>query len=165
MTVIHGIDATDAQRALLVDASGRPLVTVDTALPAGANLIGRVDARSGDKAASMLAPLIAQNSNLAAVAGANNLNGTAVPAGQWWHLTAARARDVNTNPATILFEVAYSGASNFRLRRVAAPGADISLEWDGHIVMRPGDFIRAVFTGCAAGDDLFLDYTGWIEST
>jgi hypothetical protein len=41
--VVAGVDANGIERVLLVDASGRPLVTINTALPAGTNNIGDVD--------------------------------------------------------------------------------------------------------------------------
>lgn len=47
---VLGQDGTNS-RVLLVDASGRPLVTIATALPAGSNLVGKVQLRNpGDSA-------------------------------------------------------------------------------------------------------------------
>lgn len=41
--IIHGLDTNKDLRTLLVDATGRPLVVVNDALPAGDNNIGNVD--------------------------------------------------------------------------------------------------------------------------
>lgn len=71
---ISGTDGTDA-RVLLVDTSGRALVTVATALPAGTNTIGSVNI-AGTLPAFASPPAVTEANLDAAAAGA----GTAVPA-------------------------------------------------------------------------------------
>lgn len=164
---IFGWDVAGYLRAILTDTTGRLLVALDAfnaSLPAGTNLIGRVDARSGDKIVSYKAVYAENILNTNAAAGSNTLTGAGVPANTIRHVTHIAAYDANNNPTRILLFVNFSGVSSQPLWETAGPGAGVFTHWDGHVILRPGDNIFCTITGCVLNDDISLRACGWDES-
>jgi len=88
------------------------------------------------------------------------LNGSAVPAGEIWVVTNIAARDVNTNPAAMLFQFVVGGGG-MGVAAQAAPGANVSKGFQGTWILKAGDNVRVTMTGTALNDDLYLWFTGW----
>lgn len=158
--MFHGLDAGGVLRRLLVDTSRRLVVVLE----AGAALIGRVDARNGDKVFSFSAVYAGVATNLNAAAGGNTLNLAGTPANTIRHVTSIGAQDANTNPTRIVMFAGFSGVSSHVLKDMAGPGAGVFGTWDGHIILRPGDYIFVTFSGCALNDDITVRACGWDES-
>ncbi len=156
-------DTAEAMIKVLADSAGRLRVAVDS-IAAGSNLIGRVDARNGDKLASMSGRLFEVVTNLNAVAGQNNLNGAPVPAGEIWHITHGYTVDTNSATTRARLFVNCGGTQVQVYDLVAAIAAGAYAQWDGHVVLAAGDFMFGVLTGCAANDDITFGYLGWKES-
>jgi len=95
-----------------------------------------------------------------AVAGTNTLSGIVVPASEIWVVTNMFGLNFNTNPGVLVHEV-YDGTTEYRLRRVVTPGANVSVEWYGHAFLKAGDRLRTIFTSCVLNDDLYAEYVGY----
>lgn len=181
--MLHGYSAAVSRwlRAL-VDTTGRLLIAVDAfnaALPAGTNnigdvdvltiaagtnLIGRMDARSGDKLASFKAVYAEAILKLSTPAAGATLTGSTVPASTIRHITSAVAYNANTNPAAIEIFVNYSGISSHYLARAVLPGINGQAVFNGHVILRAGDNPFAIFGAGALNDDTHFRLCGWDES-
>jgi len=49
----------------------------------------------------------------------------------------------------------------FQLLHKLTPGANVTIEWDGKVVMESGDYIETYFQGCAANDNIYLYVYGY----
>lgn len=98
--------------------------------------------------------------NLNADAGTNNLSTTAVPAGYVYWAAAVRMLN-NTSTITQYRLEVLGGGVAVPLKFQDTPAAGDSLLWSGGLPLKEGDQIRAIFYGCTAGDDLYLDVWGY----
>jgi len=101
-----------------------------------------------------------RTSNLNASAGTNVLSATAVPSGEVWIIQSAGAFNINTNPTTINVSV-FDGAVDGTIASQASPGINVRVLGTGAFLMKEGDYVRAIFEGCVAGDDIYLDVWGY----
>lgn len=163
MALIHGQDASSNLVPLLVDASGRALVTLDTALPASSNLIGRVDGRLGNGLLGYSGPLNISAVNLNAAAGNNTLTTSVVPAGEIWHTEGISILN-NTSTTTQELIVIDTSGANFQLAKNAGLAGTIPFTFVGVFTLTPGDSVSGVFSGCTLNDDLFIKVWGWKQS-
>ena len=158
--MFHGLDSVGRLRRFLIDTSRRLVVVLE----AGTALIGRIDARNGDKLVSYSAAYAESIVNLNTPAAGGNLICAAVPGGTIRHVTVAVAYNENTNPASITLYANYSGIVSMPLNRVLLPGVLGHVFFNGHIILRPGDNIFAAFGAGALNDNTYLRVCGWDES-
>jgi len=97
-----------------------------------------------------------------ASAGANDLTGGAVDTGKLWIITQAAAYNVNT--AITRITIWCDITSNPTLKSKLSPAAFDIVDWEGLIVMPVGKHMKASFMGCNAGDDIYLEYAGYVMS-
>jgi len=91
-----------------------------------------------------------------------SLDGSAVPAGEVWVITAADAADTDNMCEYVYIRVRTDAdgdqvvlaASRFQME-------DVNLCWQGQICLEAGHFLRALFGGSTAGDELTLRYWGY----
>ena len=88
------------------------------------------------------------------------LNGAVVPAGEIWVITNIAARDVNTNPAAILFQFVVGGVA-MDVDAVATPGVNVTAGFQGYWVLAAGNNMRATLTVTVLNDDLYMWYVGF----
>jgi len=97
------------------------------------------------------------NTNLAA--GANALNGSTVPAGEVWKVTAATIHYSGTPPSELLI-MAVGLAEELVIFHEPSPVSGTWYFWGGEIYLQSGDYMCGVVTGATAGDDLRFRYAG-----
>jgi len=98
--------------------------------------------------------------NVNAALGDNTVTGSTVPEGEVWVVTAVVA--FNTVSAITRCELeVYDGADTYFFRRKQTVAKDEETAYQGQIVMKKDDRIRATFVGCVAGDDLHLRMLGY----
>lgn len=93
-------------------------------------------------------------------AGDNTLQTTAVPAGEVHIVTTIHTVNVDTDVAYILIS-RVGNSTTYNMKRQASPGIGISVDMLGTIVLAPGDYIKASFGSCTAGDTIRLMTTGY----
>ena len=95
-----------------------------------------------------------------AAAGWNWENLTAVPAGEIWVIQAARADNATSQTTATKIELLSDGPTNTLIKDLL-PAAGHHTCWQGAVVLKEGDLIRAEFEGCTAGDDLTTSAWGF----
>ena len=98
-------------------------------------------------------------SNTSLAAGANDLDSTAVPAGEIWVITHVAMSYVGTAPTHI--EAKTVGASAIMLFRQLAPVTTVVYDRQGWWIMEEGDLLRCTVAGATLNDDLYLWATGF----
>lgn len=99
--------------------------------------------------------------NLNATVGTNNLSTTAVPAGYVYWVAAARMLNNTSAITSYRLELLGDGVA-VPIELLASPAAAESLLWSGGLPLKEDDVVRAIFYGCVAGDDLYLDVWGYM---
>jgi hypothetical protein len=95
-----------------------------------------------------------------ASAGLNYLSLTAVPDGEIWIVTHIVAYNDNSICSVLQLQM-RSGDSTYLIRRVVNVAADEEILWTGNIIMEAGEYIRGLYAGCNAGDDIYLYALGY----
>lgn len=85
---------------------------------------------------------------------------SAVPAGQVWVINHVCAYSGQANATRVEFLVEVEGVQ-INVVRAAYPTANLSVNWDGFLVMKPTDYIQVVFRGCVLNDDLWAQAAGY----
>jgi len=98
--------------------------------------------------------------NLSAASGNNTLTGTTVPAGEYWKITTAAARNVNKAHTRSIVYAHIDGVTMY-LKILIPTGANEFALWNGELLMGPGDVMYTLFEGCDLNDDLHLTYGGY----
>ena len=101
-----------------------------------------------------------QVTNLNASTGDNWLNGSVVPAGEIWVVTAATASNEDAACARIQMFI-YDGAKHYAMGSVTNPVADQSLVFAGQVILNPGNRFVVRMRGVTAGNDLYFDINGY----
>jgi hypothetical protein len=96
----------------------------------------------------------------ALVAGANVIDGTTVPTGEVWIVTAMVGVEGITAPAAIYFSVVSQAIETF-IFSVLAPVAGVFYIWNGYQVLGPGDNMRFRTVGSTAGDNYDIRIHGF----
>ena len=158
-----GWDGTDFY-AFRVDASGHLQVDVlSSALPAGAateaNQATLLD-RFPNSAFRFKARYVQRVQKLGIAAGNQTLNGTTVPAGEVWIVTAGLAfNDISGNSQ--IYIGASDGTTDYIADRRVSTAADDVVKLSGAMYLAPGDHAKAIFSGCTAGDNICLCLFGY----
>ncbi len=95
-----------------------------------------------------------------AAAGTNILIGTSVPANKLYVVTAVLTFNDNSAMGPVML-YRYTGSTTTGLKRVASLAVDDGLNWEGMLVLKEGETIRASLQGCTLNDDIYLDIQGW----
>jgi hypothetical protein len=98
------------------------------------------------------------NSN--ADAGTNYLDSAVVPAGEVWILTNINAHAIQAGLSMITMGP-LRGATSYYAFQKTSPGANEQVGGHCNIVLKAADKVRGAFTGCAAGDDIYLILSGY----
>jgi len=93
-------------------------------------------------------------------AGDVTVNFTAVADGEVWVVCDVFMLSRQANYTIVTLSV-RSGGTNYNLTIQGNPGAWRSAEFHGNVVMKEGDFIRAVYSGAALNDDFITCVTGY----
>jgi len=97
---------------------------------------------------------------LSAVASTDDLQSSVVPGSELWVITNIAAYDVNTDITAIELLV-RDGVSWYGLMRYMPTAAGDWLQWSGRLLLGPGEWIYALFTGTVAGDDIMMNLHGY----
>lgn len=159
MSKIFGQTAGDEVIVVRVDDDGH--LQVDTlSIAAGSNLIGRVDARDGDKIWSFGGIVEEEVENTDLDDGNNFITGSIIPSGEIWVI--ARCSFLTDSASATRIQMYASGVAvaqylfdemynNDGLWRVAK----------GPIYMQENDYFRARIFNATAGDEGLLRYSGY----
>lgn len=93
-------------------------------------------------------------------AGTVQLSGTAVPAGEIWHVLSSGIVN-GVSGYTRGYITVNDGTNDHHVLVKATPTAN---NWDilnYHLVLTEGYFMKATFQGCTAGDSVTLSYYGY----
>ena len=99
-------------------------------------------------------------STTSAVVGTNTLNCTALAAGYIRVITNISAWNSITNNTRTWLHGFISSVERC-MKNQASPGINGVVSWQGKLVLKAGDYVRAIYEGCVAGDDLYLDVVGY----
>ena len=97
------------------------------------------------------------NTNLGA--GYQTLDGTAVPAGEVWVISAVGGFFVSAT-VTALVLIAMVNGVPVPIKSVLAPTGSFWHCETGQFVLREGDYVQLRLETCTAGDDGYLNYGG-----
>ena len=167
MSVIHGNYNNENIVPLLVDSSGRAIVT----LGAGNENIGNVDvltmpvtdvtSKGGDKIIAVEAVIMQQFSNTNLPAGTSYLDGYTVSAGFYWMINSIAIRYDGTIAGVTLRSVVYNSPYELVMQHVTPVVSGLFYIIFPKILLGAGNKIRMSVAGATAGDDIYLQYTGY----
>lgn len=158
MGQIFGITTEKKIIPVTVDDNGYLQIDLQT-ITAGTNLIGRVDARNGDKIISFEDNFRVSVSDTSLAAGNPQLDGTPCPDGEVQVVTTIGY--MHSGSGTILRLDALIKASGVPFKTNASV---TSGRWEGETVniwLKPDDFIRLNIIGATLNDDAYLRYSGY----
>jgi len=98
--------------------------------------------------------------SVTAVAGTNDVLVATINTGQVWILTTADCVDI-TSATTRASIYVTDGTNAPTLAQTLSPAAYQATVWHGHVVLKGGWQIRALFQGCTAGDTLYARATAY----
>jgi hypothetical protein len=101
-----------------------------------------------------------QVANNDAPAGDNQLNGTAVPAGEIWVITFMSGFDIETNPTSVDL-YAIIGGTGMPIAVQKLPGANVPFGIVCNIVLKQGDYAQCIMRGCALHNHIYFSYGGY----
>jgi len=143
-----------------IDADGHLQVDV-LSISAGDNLIGRVDARDGDKIWSYHDITEKEISDTNLAAGTNYLSGDVVPAGEIWHITSVGMYYAGTVPTEM--RVYKSGVAYETM--ILQEFTIVSGKWyisTANLYFQEDTFVKMKISGATATDNAYLRYHGTI---
>jgi len=129
-------------------------------ITAGSNLIGRVDAREGDKIFSYHDQLFEKIFTLDAILGTNSLLGSVVPAGEIWNVTQVSFWN-NSGSGNYAFVKAIFGADTLYVYSVPTYVIYIPQASPCDIYLKEGDKMSCDILNCSVGDDIYFTYAGY----
>ncbi len=132
-----------------------------TIVGAGSNLIGRVDARDGDKIWSFKETIAHNLSDTSLTAGENNLQTPAVPAGEVHVITTASIYYSGTTPNNLRIQAIVDGVYVYLLFE-NSPTVQVFYPVLGQVYIAEGDKIQFQVFGATVGDDLLGRCAGYI---
>jgi len=106
-------------------------------------------------------PLVVGTLNQNCSAGLNNLALGPPPDGEAWVIQRIGAININTNPAAIQISTGYSG-NMLPLITSLSPGVGAWVLFGQELHLGEDSIVSADFSGCNAGDDIYLRMTGYI---
>jgi deoxyribodipyrimidine photolyase len=75
-------------------------------------------------------------------------------------ITNITAVDYTTQCSASL-TVGYVSGGVFHPLKAAQPAAELTVDWQGEIALREGDYVQARFKNTTNGDDIFLQVNGY----
>ena len=99
-------------------------------------------------------------SDLSADTGNNDILTTAVAAGKLHIITDIVMFNATTQNTDDHLGV-LSSAVFYPMQRGPAPAASVAAVWQGQQILKEGEQIRAFYSGCTAGDGLYMYVNGW----
>jgi len=106
------------------------------------------------------APVGESLSNLNAQSGVNSLTGSTVPAGELWIIESASAIDNTSALDYVAIRVSTGTFWTSIIRKQSVAIAEEVIV-NAEVVLSPGYYLYAVFSNCAAGDDIYFRYIGY----
>jgi hypothetical protein len=101
-----------------------------------------------------------QASNTNAAAGNNFLYGTVVPADEVWVVCGISGINV-TRAITQISGGIYNGSTYHALFGANSPAASQIVYCPISLIVGPGNKVYAIYIGCTAGDDIYLNIAGY----
>lgn len=150
--LIYGLNAAYGAQPLKVDASGN-LKTAEQGTP-------QVVFPGGGQPFTFSGVVLRAIGTASLAAGTNNIDDSAVPAGEIWVITNLRFQYTGT-PPTRVNAALVSGGTGYPLFAVLAPASGQDYDRQGFWVMAEGDVLRVSVTGATLNDDLYLHATGF----
>lgn len=158
---MHILARTSDKKIIPVTVDDDGHLQVDLlAITAGDNLIGRVDARDGDKIWSFAGIVDEAVTDLDLSTGLNTLNGTPVPPGEIWCITLLNFQQVGTSPSDVSLQF-RNLAGGITYIVILTPPSYKHYSYPMTTYMYEGNYVRAYIQGATAGADAYLKYCGW----
>lgn len=173
-TIVHGKTVGSQVIPLLLDTDGSIIVsTIVTALPAGTNEIGMIQAREygWQNAAWRKNPLsfgwsgqVLQAKVITAVAGTNTNDSDTVPANTIWIITNLLMRYTGTITNVAMFCNIFDGTASFGIYSQQPIVSAIDYDRQGQWYLKAGDRLRMSVINATAGDNIRLYAVGYYVS-
>lgn len=104
-----------------------------------------------------------QVQDLDATAGSNTLSGVAVEANVLHIVTSIAAFDSTSSITSARISIVGDGTAR-SVMRVGGLAANVSINYQGRLILDEGDYIQAMFGGVTLNDNIFLVAHGWKAS-
>lgn len=157
MTVIFGIDANKSVLPLLVDASGRPIISASQLTTTGGKLLvdsnGRLVVTQDEDYLSEFVPTLARYENIALAAGTNVLDAYTVAANQVYRVNVLTVAYFGTVAGVTVRAAVYNGTDNFNLNTFSPVVSGVFYSFYPNMHVSAGWIIRLVITGATLNDD------------
>ncbi len=122
---------------------------------------GTLQVRGEDQLVSIQDAIVGHAEDLTAAAGDNYLGPGAVGAGVYWVITSLTGRDSTNICGYIRFLVIRAGDFLY-LKSGDHTDVDLTIDWQGWIVLEEGDALTAMFTGVTLNDNIYFDWFGHV---
>jgi len=167
MGLVHGFDANLVQRALLVDAQGRPIVTLGPSSETiGTVNLNRADplpvTQSGYRAPQTIDGVVKvayDNTNLPA--GDSSYDLYTVPSGHYAILTYINLRYTGTVTGVRLYPAMYDGSTDYVFITLQNITSGTWYTYNLQIVLGPTYHFKVFVVSATAGDDLSVRAFGY----
>lgn len=157
--IIQGIDSSSISRPLLVDASGRAIISAVDLTTTGGKIA--IDASGNVQVEEQLhllippVPRIVTFSNTSLPAGASSQTIATVTASETWEINTIFTRYDGTVAGVVLIPSVISGGSQVSLKEHRAITSTFGYFWDGSIILSAGDTVIVAIQGATLNDDLY----------
>lgn len=173
MPMVFGVTSTGLMVPILVDTVGKLQVSVFSALPAGTNRIGAVGTEGWISSAWQKNPLRFGFSGLVSrlissttlAAGTNNLDDSAVPAGEFWVITNIAVDYVGTVANVGVRARIVDGVNSPYLFEYNPTVSDHLGDRQGFWIVPSGANLRLTVIGATLNDDAYLWANGFRVDT
>lgn len=151
MGVIHGNDSSNNLVPLLVDATGKPIVT-GTLTVQGTN---------SDKLWSYSGAVYYENDAVIAPGGTFYILLVTVPAGFIHHIISGTFSYTGTVAGVLIYFIVYHGGNRYVVTAGQAPTSGTGYRIDIDVYMDPGDYIDLLVINSTAGDTIGVEINGY----
>lgn len=135
--LLYGVDSSNAIKPMLVDSSGRVIVT------------------SSSPSSLVPSPIFAVLSNPALPAGVSTQIIYTVPAGQVSRLTYMSVRYTGTVAGVTLNVRLFDGTNSILIDDVVVPVSGLAYPYNVQILLNAGHTVRCAIIGATAGDQFY----------
>ena len=97
---------------------------------------------------------------LAADGAEDTLQTDQIPSGWLYVINHISAYEEGTRVSASL-QLGFVSGGIYHILKKEKPEEDMTTHWDGQIILREGDYIKAIFTNTTSGDDLYLYANGY----
>lgn len=155
--LIHGQTSTNLLTPLLVDATGRPLVVLDSVTGG----VVTVQATGGDKIFAYESAVYQNISNAALAAGTNQLVTATVGTGKVWIVSSIAIRYIGVVATVQLFARVYNGATFVTAFHISPPVSGQIYDRQGQWIVPATGYVDLIVLNATLNDSAELHVNGY----